>query len=55
MWDFFVWVVCVRESVKTQDKLKTKGVLAGSSQEDFLRSEATCSAHDWNVKSHDRW
>ena len=47
--------LCVRESVKTKEKLKTKGVFTGSSWEDFPRSEAMCLAHDWNVKSHDRW
>ena len=45
----------VRESVKTQDKLKIKGVFMGSSREAFLRSETMCLAHDWNAKSHDRW
>ena len=35
--------------------LKIKGVLAGSSWEIFPRSEAMCSTHDWNAKSHDRW
>ena len=51
----FLCMSCVWESVKTQDKLKIKGVFAGSSQEDFPRSEAMCSAHDWNAKSHDKW
>ena len=55
MWDFFVRVVCVRESMKTQDKLKIKRVFTGSSREAFPRSEAMCSTHDWNEKSHDRW
>ena len=44
MWDFFVKVVCVRESVKTQGKLKIKEVFAGNSREAFLRSE-TCIQH----------
>ena len=43
----------MRESMKTQDKLKTKGVFTGSLREDFPRSEAMCIAHNWNVKSHD--
>ena len=34
----------MRESVKTQGKLKTKEVFAGSSQEAFPRSEA-CTQH----------
>ena len=34
----------MRESVKTQGKLKTKEVFAGSSQEAFLQSEA-CAQH----------
>ena len=55
MWDFIIWVMCERECVKTQDKLKIKGVFAGNSQEDFLRSEAICLAHDRNMKSHDSW
>ena len=50
----FHCIDCVRESVKTQDKLKIKGGFAGSSREAFSRSEAMCSAHDWNVKSHHR-
>ena len=54
MWDFFVRVVCMRESVKTQGKLKIKGVFAGSSQVAFPRSEA-CAQHDWNAKGHDKW
>ena len=53
--DFFVRVVCERECVKTQDKLKIKGVFKDCSWEAFLRSEAMCSIHDWNAKSHDRW
>ena len=27
----------------------------GSSQEDILRSEAMCIAHDRSAKSHDSW
>ena len=45
----------MRESVKTQDSLKIKSVFVSSSQEDFLRSEAICTVHDRNVKSHDSW
>ena len=37
-------MLCVRESVKTQGKVKSKEVFAGSSQEAFLRSEA-CAQH----------
>ena len=44
MWDFFVRVVCVRESVKTQGKLKTKEVFVGSSREAFPQSKA-CAQH----------
>ena len=44
MWDFCVRVVCVRESVKTQGKLKTKEVFTGRSQVAFLRSKA-CAQH----------
>ena len=51
----FLCIGCVCERVKTQDKLKIKGDFMSSSREDFLRSEAMCSAHDWNAKSHDRW
>ena len=40
MWDFFVRVVCVKESVKTQSKLKTKDVFTGSSRVAIQRSEA---------------
>ena len=47
--------LCVRESVKTQGKLKIKGVFASISREDFPRTEAMCLTHDWNVQSHDRW
>ena len=47
---------CVWEGVwRLKSTLKIKGVFAGSSQEDFLQSEAMCSAYDWNVKNHDRW
>ena len=34
----------MRESVKTQGKVKSKEVFAGSSQEAFLRSEV-CAQH----------
>ena len=44
MWDLFVRVVCVRESVKTQGKLKTKDVFTSSSQVAILQSEA-CALH----------
>ena len=47
---------CVWERVwRLKISLKIKGVFAGSSWEDFLQSEAMCSASDWNAKSHDRW
>ena len=36
--------LCVRESMKTQGKLKTKEVFAGNSREAFSRSEA-CAQH----------
>ena len=51
----FHCIGCVRENVKTQDKLKIKGVFAGTSRVAFSRSEAMCSTHDWNAKSHHRW
>ena len=44
MWDFFVRVVCERECVKTQGKLKTKEVFTGSSRVAFPRNEA-CAQH----------
>ena len=44
MWDFFIWVVCERESVKTQGKVQSKEDFAGSSREAFSRSEA-CDQH----------
>ena len=44
MWDFFVRVVCERECVKTQGKVKSKEVFPGSSREAFQRSEA-CAQH----------
>ena len=37
-------MLCVRESVKTQDKLKIKEVFTGNSREAFPRSEA-CAQH----------
>ena len=44
----------MRESVKTQDSLKIKGVFVGSSREDFPRSEA-CAQHMTGLrKNHDR-
>ena len=43
MWDFIVWVVC-RESVKTQDKLKIKGVFVGSLRE-LSREVKSCAQH----------
>ena len=47
---------CVWERVwRLKTTLKIKWVFAGSSQEDFLRSEAICTVHDRNVKSHDSW
>ena len=47
---------CVGERVwRLKTSLKIKGVFAGSSQEDFLRSEVMCSTHYWNAKSYDRW
>ena len=51
----FYCMGCVCVSVKTQEKLKIKGVFGGSLREAFLRSEAMCLAHDWNVKSYDKW
>ena len=44
MWDLFVRVVCVRESVKTQGKVQSKEDFAGSLRETFSRSEA-CDQH----------
>ena len=44
----------MRESEKTQEKLKIKGAFTSSSREEFPRNEAMCLAHDWNAKSHDR-
>ena len=35
--------------------LKIKGVFAGILREDFQQSEAMCTAHNWNAKSHDSW
>ena len=50
MWDFFVRVMCVRESVKTQGKLKTQEVFTSSLPVKW----SMCLAHDWIAKSHDR-
>ena len=49
MWDFFVRVVCVRESVKTQGKLKSKEAFTGSSRVAFLWSEA-CAQHMTRIR-----
>ena len=47
---------CVWERVwRLKTTLKIKGVFASSSREDFPQSEAMCSAHDRNAKSHDSW
>ena len=40
IWNLFVRVVCVRESVKTQGKVQSKEDFVGSSQEAFPRSKA---------------
>ena len=52
----FLCMGCVWERVwRLKTSLKIKGVFAGSSREDFPQNEDMCSAHNWNVKSHDRW
>ena len=44
MWDFLVRVVCVRECVKTQGKVKSKKFSWVARKEAFLRSDA-CAQH----------
>ena len=44
MWDFLVRIVCVRECVKTQDKVKSEKFSRVARKEAFLRSDA-CAQH----------
>ena len=54
MWDFYC-KGCVRERVwRLMLILKIKRILQEACEK-LTREIATCWAHDWNAKSHDRW